>query len=140
MSETETVHVIHVVGAAIAQSNKCLVTQRGPGMSLPGKWEFPGGKVEVGESAAAALVREIYEELGLDIAVGALLGTGSAKVGIKLVKLEVYGARITGGTLALREHAQAIWASADDLIAFDWAEADIPSVPKVSEWLRCVPE
>ena len=69
-----------VVGAAIARGKKCLVTQRGPGMSLAGKWEFPGGKVESNESPRAALAREIVEELGLRISVGELLGTGTADV------------------------------------------------------------
>jgi len=129
---------IHVVGAAIAQGGKCLVTQRGPGMSLAGKWEFPGGKVEPGESAAVALAREIAEELNLSIAVGEQLGTGSAQIGTKLITLDVYAARITSGRLELREHAQANWANADELHDFDWAEADIPSVALVAEWLRSV--
>jgi mutator protein MutT len=55
---------LHVVGAAIARGETCLVARRGPSMSLAGKWEFPGGKVEVGESAPDALAREILEELG----------------------------------------------------------------------------
>jgi 8-oxo-dGTP diphosphatase len=140
MQEVQSRDAIHVVGAAIVQSNKCLVTQRGPGMNLPGKWEFPGGKVERGESSPAALAREILEELGLDIVVGELLGTGTAKLGAKVVQLDVYAATIAGGTLTLHEHAQALWVSAEELLAFDWAEADIPSVPKVSEWLRLLPE
>jgi 8-oxo-dGTP diphosphatase len=127
---------IHVVGAAIAQGKKCLVTQRGPGMSLAGKWEFPGGKVESEESATAALAREIAEELSLSIAVGELLGTGRANVGAKAIKLDVYGATITSGTLVLREHSQALWLAADALADLDWAEADVPSVPRVIEWLR----
>ena len=105
-------------------------------MSLAGKWEFPGGKVEVGESAPAALAREIHEELGVVILVGELLGTGSANVGTKVVRLDVYGAAMVSGTVALREHAEVRWADADELPHFDWAEADVPSVPKVAEWLR----
>jgi 8-oxo-dGTP diphosphatase len=104
-------------------------------MSLAGKWEFPGGKVEGDESAPAALTREIFEELGLAIAVGELLGTGSAIVGSHVVKLDVYGAVITSGTLTLVEHSEARWATREQLPHFDWAEADIPSVPKVMEWL-----
>ncbi|HYQ25937.1 MAG TPA: (deoxy)nucleoside triphosphate pyrophosphohydrolase [Polyangiaceae bacterium] len=134
MSNHET--TLHVVGAAIVQGQKCLVTQRGPAMTLAGKWEFPGGKVEPGESASAALAREISEELNLTIAVGELLGTGRAMVGPKEITLDVYGAVITSGSLVLREHSQALWVEADALAAFDWADADVPSVPHVVAWLR----
>ena len=134
MSNHET--TLHVVGAAIVQGQKCLVTQRGPAMTLAGKWEFPGGKVEPGESASAALAREISEELNLTIAVGQLLGTGRAMVGPKEITLDVYGAVITSGSLVLREHSQALWVEADALAAFDWADADVPSVPHVVAWLR----
>jgi 8-oxo-dGTP diphosphatase len=130
----------HVVGAAIARGKKCLVARRGPSMSLAGKWEFPGGKVEVGEAAPAALAREIHEELGVVILVGELLGTGAANVGTRVVRLDVYGAAIVSGTIVLREHAEVRWADADELLHFDWAEADVPSVPKVAEWLRHLPE
>src|SRR6188768_2938488 len=123
---------IHVVGAAIAHGKKCLVTQRGPAMTLAGKWEFPGGKVEPGEAAPAALAREISEELNLSIAVGELLGTGQAKIGTNVITLDVYGARIESGTLVLREHSQAQWVEAEALADFDWAEADVPSVAHVA--------
>ena len=67
-----------VVGAAIVRDGRCLVAKRSPTMRAPGKWEFPGGKVEVGETPHDALVREISEELGVTIEVGALLGRGTA--------------------------------------------------------------
>lgn len=127
---------LHVVGAAITQGNQCLVAQRGPDGSLAGKWEFPGGKVEPGESPTAALAREITEELGLEINVGQLLAHGTATVGTRLISLDVYAATITAGTLALREHAQIAWTTADDLPNFDWAEADVPCLPAVAAWLR----
>jgi 8-oxo-dGTP diphosphatase len=127
---------LHVVGAAIIQDQKCLVAQRGPSMSLAGKWEFPGGKVESGEQPTAALSREVKEELGLAICVGPLLGVGSATVGSRLVSLDVYAATITSGTLSLREHAQISWSTSDELGNFDWAEADVPCIQCVQKWLR----
>lgn len=129
---------IHVVGAAITQGHRCLVAQRGPHGSLAGKWEFPGGKVEPGESPSAALAREIAEELGLEIRVGELLGSGTATVGTRLIALDVYAAAVTAGSLSLREHAQITWATADDLPNFDWAEADVPCLAPVAAWLRRV--
>jgi len=113
-----------------------LVAQRGASMSLAGKWEFPGGKVEAGEAPEAALVREVAEELGVEIEVGRLLGTGTATVGRHSITLDVYAATIVAGTIALREHAQVTWATADELSLFDWADADVPCVSGVQSWLR----
>lgn len=127
---------IHVVGAAIVHDGKCLVAQRGVGMSLAGKWEFPGGKVEPGEAPDVALAREIEEELGLRISVGRLLGSGTSAVGQRVINLDVYAATIVSGDLNLREHAQIVWASGHELADFDWAEADIPCIPYAQGWLQ----
>jgi len=127
---------LHVVGAAIRQGNQCLVAQRGPGGSLAGKWEFPGGKVEPGELPTVALAREIAEELGLEIAVGERLGTGTATVGSRLISLDVYAATIIAGSISLREHSQIAWVTADGLLNFDWAEADVPCLANVAVWLQ----
>ena len=121
--------VVEVVGAAILRDGRCLAARRGPRMSLPGKWEFPGGKVEPGEDADAALVREIAEELDVTIAVGERLGTtqlpGSA------VRLSVYLATIVQGEPAAREHDAIRWCAPVELEALDWAEADVPLVSEV---------
>jgi 8-oxo-dGTP diphosphatase len=127
---------LHVVGAAITRGHQCLIAQRGPHTTLPGKWEFPGGKVEPGESPAAALAREIAEELGLKIQVERLLANGTASVGARVIALDVYAASITAGSVVLREHAQIAWVTADDLSTYDWAEADVPCLPPVAAWLR----
>lgn len=128
--------VIHVVGAAILEGDRCLVTQRGPAMRAAGKWEFPGGKVEVGEAPEEALRREVAEELGLDIEVGALVGTGEAEDGGRRIRLDVYAARIVGGVLDLREHAGSEWLAESSLPGIDWADADVPIVPVVQRLLR----
>ena len=124
---------IHVVGAAIVAAGRCLVTQRGPQMRLPGKWEFPGGKVEPGEDPRAALVREIREELGLEILPGALLATGHDRAGT--VRLDVYACTLLGGSLHLREHADSLWVGAGEVAGLDWAEADLPALPPLRRLL-----
>ena len=123
------VREVHVVGAAIVREGRCLAAQRGPGMRLPGKWEFPGGKVEAGEDPRAALAREVREELGLDIEVGELLGTGRDDGGESAVRLDVYLATPRGGELRLLEHSDVRWLTPAELGSVDWAEADRPVLP-----------
>ena len=128
--------MLHVVGAAIRRGNRCLVARRGPGMSLHGAWEFPGGKVEDDESPAEALAREIREELGLDINVGRRLGIGTATTPTLKIELSVYAASPRGGELVLLEHSEVKWLEAGELPQLGWAEADVPVVPAVVRWLR----
>jgi 8-oxo-dGTP diphosphatase len=109
-------------------------------MTLAGKWEFPGGKVEPEEAPRGALARELQEELSVDIEVGALLATGTAPItASKHVRLEVYAARIVAGEPRASEHARITWAAAEELAAFDWAEADVPCVPAVARFLLASP-
>lgn len=131
--------MIRVVGAAIVREGRCLVAQRGPGRSLSGKWEFPGGKVEPGEEPEHALSREIAEELGVAIVVRELVGTGQARVGEHDIILDVFAASLSLGEPVPREHAQLLWASADELQRLDWAEADVPAVGPMIELLRGQP-
>lgn len=120
---------LHVVGAAILEEGRCLVTQRSATMAHPLKWEFPGGKVEPDERPRDALVREIREELGLHIEVHALLATGHAHLPDgRPIRLDVFYASRVGGTLELTEHARAAWCDAKTLARLDWPEADIPAM------------
>lgn len=105
-------------------------------MSLPGKWEFPGGKIEPNETPESALVREIREELALDVKIGRFLGSGFAVSGERKVQLDIYAAEIIAGNLRLREHSAHRWLTADELWDLDWAEADIPVLPAVRDWLE----
>jgi 8-oxo-dGTP diphosphatase len=126
---------LHVVGAAILRDDTCLVARRGEGRAFSGLWEFPGGKVEAGETPEAALAREIQEELGLTIRVLEHLGRGTADLGPRSIVLDVYEARLEHGTLVMTEHSDVRWASEDELRALAWASADVPVVPAVLQRL-----
>lgn len=120
---------LRVTCAIIADGERVLCAQRGPGMALAGAWEFPGGKIEPSESAAACIVREIAEELNLQIEVVAQ-GPSSFleyKPG-QMLELIPFVALHTGGQLQLREHAQARWCLPAEMDALAWAQADVPIV------------
>jgi len=127
--------IVHVVGAAIVDGRRCLAAQRSEAMPLPLKWEFPGGKVGHGETAVAALRREIEEEVAVTIEVGALLGRGiDDSTGVR-VALDVYLAWILEGEIRLTEHRGCGWFEADALRELDWAAADRPVLPALIAWL-----
>jgi 8-oxo-dGTP diphosphatase len=131
--------VVQVVGAAIVDGDRVLVAQRSGG-PYDGCWEFPGGKVEPGESDLSALVREIGEELGVAIVPQAFVGevlldgvVGGGAPGDST--LRVWSARIASGQPVAREHAQVRWMRADELDALDWIAADRPLLPAVRDLL-----
>ena len=126
---------IHVVGAAVLNGNTCLVAQRSKKMSLPLKWEFPGGKVKPGEDPREALRREIAEEFGVEIQVFEFLGEGSSVIGNRSIRLEVFRAQILNGELIPLEHCEIRWVDAEQLLRLDWAKADIPVLPAVRRLL-----
>lgn len=104
-----------------------LVTQRSEVMHLPMKWEFPGGKVEPGESAAECLIREIREELGITIELGKEMTAVVFDDGKQVIRLIPFQAMITKGEIKLAEHAAFLWLqTVQELEALDWAEADVP--------------
>ncbi|WP_245893582.1 (deoxy)nucleoside triphosphate pyrophosphohydrolase [Sphingobacterium gobiense] len=105
-----------------------MICQRSASMKLPLKWEFPGGKVETGETKEDCLKREIKEELGLEIEVGSALSHVEHHYPEFSLYRYPFLCKWTGGSLAIAEHAQAIWVSYNDLKNYDWAEADVPVV------------
>ena len=127
---------LRVVGAAILQGGTCLVAQRGADMSMPLKWEFPGGKLEPGEDARAALVREIREELALEIEVGQRLGRGVSEQDGRRIELDVFAATRVGGEVRLAEHCRYGWFAAHEIDGLDWAAADRPVLAALKRRLR----
>jgi 8-oxo-dGTP diphosphatase len=105
-----------------------LVTQRSAHMPLPLKWEFPGGKIEENETAEACLIREIKEELNIEIQITGSLPPNDHQYPDKLIRLIPFICLQKDGELVLKEHADYKWLDAKDLLDLDWAEADLPIV------------
>ena len=105
---------------------RVLIARRKPDKSQGGKWELPGGKIEEGESAAECLARELAEELGIRVAVGAYVATNVHDYGGGPIALEAWRCRWVSGRLALADHDAVAWAAPERLIAFDLAAADLP--------------
>lgn len=128
--------VIEVVGAAILNENKVLAMQRSDQMTLSGMWEFPGGKIETNESEKEALVREIREELNIDINILNYVNEATYAYDFGTVSLKVYTAEIISGSISLEEHSDGKWLSANEISAVNWAPVDIPAADKLVEILK----
>ena len=121
--------MIQVSCAIIVNSiGKVLVTQRSINMPLPLKWEFPGGKIEADETAEECLIREIREELNMEIQITGSLPPNDHQYPDKLIRLIPFICRQKDGEIILKEHADYKWLDAKDLLDLDWAEADVPIV------------
>ena len=131
-----TKKIIEVVGAAIIKEDKVLVMQRSNQMTLPGMWEFPGGKVEANETEQEALIREIKEELNVTINILDYINEASYDYEFGTVQLKVYTAEIISGQIALEEHSDGKWVTADELKNIDWAPVDIPAAKALVKVLR----
>jgi 8-oxo-dGTP diphosphatase len=119
-----------VVGVAVIRHGRVLAALR-PGPS--GGWEFPGGKVEAGESDEAAAAREVREELGLDVRIGASLGP-EQPVGDRYL-LRVYAGELLTGEPVLHEHSATRWVTAAELYTVDWLAADRSFLGRLREVL-----
>lgn len=128
---------IVVVGAVITDQQKVLCALRGEQMALPGMWEFPGGKLEAGETDAQALVREINEELECQVSIGERITSTRHEYTFGFVTLTTYYAKIESGNPITTEHAELRWVAATELDQLNWAPADIPAVELImSEIVR----
>lgn len=126
---------VRVVAAIIKAKNTdgapmIFATQRGYGEFKDG-WEFPGGKIEEGETPREALMREIREELETEIAVGELIDTVEYDYPTFHLSMDCFWAEVVSGDLVLREHEAARWLTGDQLDSVEWLPADITLVDKV---------
>ena len=126
-----TMKTINVVAAVIMNEGRVFATQRGYGEFKDG-WEFPGGKVEAGESPEEALRREIREELEVEVNVGDLIDTIEYDYPAFHLSMKCYACTIAGGSPHLLEHEAARWLSADQLDSVAWLPADITLIPKIA--------
>lgn len=125
---------INVVAAIIKKDNKIFATQRGYG-EFKGEWEFPGGKIEQGETPQQALEREIREELDADITVGGLLETIEYDYPSFHLSMQCFWCELVHDNIVLKEHEAARWLTKETLFDVDWLPADITLVKKIEEQL-----
>jgi len=119
--------MLQVTCAIIEHAKKILICQRSASMKLPLKWEFPGGKIETGESKEDCLRREIKEEINIDITIREALTMVEHYADFSL-RLYPFVCSLQSGEVKALEHAQAIWVAIDQLLDYDWAEADLSIV------------
>ena len=112
-------------------ADRYLISRRPSGTHLAHSWEFPGGKLELGESPEAGLQRELQEELGIEVQVDEVFAVGQHVYGDKDVLLLVYDARITGGTPTCIEVAAFRWVTAAELVEIPLPPADVPVVDRL---------
>lgn len=123
--------------ALIDAEGRVLLAQRPEGKSLAGLWEFPGGKVEPGETPEAALIRELHEELGIETWTSCLAPLTFASHSYESFHLlmPLYACRRWQGMVQQREHQALAWVRARDLAAYPMPEADLPLIPILRDWL-----
>ncbi|MFN0127235.1 MAG: (deoxy)nucleoside triphosphate pyrophosphohydrolase [Verrucomicrobiales bacterium] len=127
--------MMEVVCAVIWNDDgRVLAAQRPPGKAQGGRWEFPGGKIEPGEAAEAALVREIEEELGCTLRVGAAMSPVDHPYPGGVIRLRPFLSVIVSGQPDPREHSALLWVNAREAAELEWAPADLPILAEIWEW------
>ena len=130
----KTIRVVAAVMKAVNEEGKRIIfaTQRGYG-EFKGGWEFPGGKIEEGETPQEALKREIMEELETEITVGELIDTIEYDYPTFHLSMDCFWAEIVSGDLVLKEHEAAKWLTKGELDSVEWLPADITLIKKIGD-------
>ncbi len=119
---------LRVACAIIEQNGKVLAAQRSEHMSLPLKWEFPGGKIDEGETASECLKREVREELGIEVMIHEPFPEVTYSYPTFSVTLYPSRCTIVSGEIVLHEHKAIVWLAPEELHGLDWADADWPII------------
>jgi mutator mutT protein len=126
---------VRVVAAIIINDGKVFATQRGYGEFKDG-WEFPGGKIDAGETPEEALVREIKEELDTEVEVKELLETVEYDYPKFHLSMDCFICKIKAGELVLKEHEASKWLTKETLDSVEWLPADLGLIEKIENYLR----
>ena len=133
----KTIRVVAAVIKAVNENGEPIIfaTQRGYG-DFKGGWEFPGGKIEEGETPQEALIREIREELETEIKVGELIDTIKYDYPTFHLSMDCFWAEIVSGELILKEHEAAKWLKKNELNLVEWLPADITLIAKIDKFME----
>jgi 8-oxo-dGTP diphosphatase len=125
-----------VTAAIITRDRKVLIARRGPGEKLAGSWEFPGGKVEDGESLQDCLVREMREELGVTVVVGEVVAETEYHYAHGAFRLVGLRTSLIDGEFKLTVHDRIEWVPTEDLLSYALLPADLPIAQRVQELIH----
>ncbi|MBB5287574.1 8-oxo-dGTP diphosphatase [Rhabdobacter roseus] len=128
--------IVKVPCAVIEREGKILAAQRNAASSLPLKWEFPGGKLEENETEEEGLIREIREELEVEIRIGQRLPLSIRDDGWREIQLVPFVCQLLSFDIVLTEHEQILWLFPHELDALDWAEADRDVIESYRDYLQ----
>jgi len=123
--------MISVTAAIIIENSRVLIAKRKPTGRLPNLWEFPGGKLEEGETPEQCLQRELQEEFEVDVEVGDYLGTNVHQYEFGTIELMAYRTRVFNIVFKLKDHSEVAWVEPKDLIRYEFTPADLPFVDMI---------
>ncbi len=126
----------HVTAAVLIKEGNLLLAKRKPGGSQGGKWEFPGGKLDEGESPEKGLQRELREELGIEVRVGDYIGSIDFHNGPYHYRLLSFAVAPLSDEIALHEHEEVRWVAVEGIDRFDLADSDRSILPQIKRYLE----
>ena len=124
-------NIIRVTAAILSRDGKVLIARRRPGAHQGNRWEFPGGKIEAGESPEHCLCRELQEEFSIEATVGDYLGSNFHRYEFGFIELMAFRVAWSGDRIRLQDHGEIRWAAPDELAGIDFSPADIPFAEKI---------